>query len=317
MKKFLSLIALTLALAVLMMSGLIWYLICCPANQFADTYQSVLQRKFDRLMETDGPKIIFVGGSSAGFGLDEALLEEKTGYPVVNLGLHAGFGAIVHTSLSKANINEGDIVLLGYEWGWIGETAFETLGTDLTMSAFDHRLDMYRWIPVEHYDKFLGYLFDHVDSKLNHARARGVYSSEAFDELGRMTWDRPNATMVYEGNESKYGHINLENASISQKTIDYLTEYRAFVESRGASVYFVCCPYYQGAMRSDEASATRIAQLAEELIGIAYISDPNAYAFPLEYMYDTIYHCNNLGERCRTELLIQDLIRAGIIESAQ
>lgn len=317
MKKFLSFVALTLALAVLMMGGLVWYLICCPADQFADTYQSVLQRKFDRLLEIEEPKIIFVGGSSAGFGLNEALLEEKTGYPVVNLGLHAGFGAVVHTSLSKANINEGDIVLLGYEWGWIGENAFRTIGTDLTMSAFDHRLDMYRWIPAEHYDKFLSYLFEHVDAKLNHPHARGVYSSEAFDELGRMIWDRPEATMVYEGNETKFGSINLENAVISQNTIDFLREYKEFVESKGAAVYLVCCPYYEGALRSGPDSTTRIARLAEEQIGIPYISDPTAYCFPLEYMYDTIYHCNNQGEVYRTELLIEDLIRAGIINPAK
>ena len=315
MKKFLSFVSVTLILTVLFMSGLVYSLLCFPKGAFDDTYQSVLQRKYDHMMSIEGPKIIIVGGSSAGFGINEALLEEKTGYPVANLGLHAGFGSVVFTSLSKANIQEGDIVLLAYEWGWRAEGAFDFIGTDLTMSALDHRLDMYRWLPVNQYGKMLGYLFEHADSKLNHAKASGVYSSEAFDELGRMTWERPKATMVYEGNEDRYGKIGLQYATISQDSIDYLKDYQEYVHSRGASVYFICCPYYEGALICEEEDMTRFAELAEEQVGIDYISDPNDYAFPLEYMYDTIYHCNSQGEIYRTELIVQDLINAGIIEA--
>lgn len=46
---------------------------------------------------------------------------------VANLGLHAGFGHLFYAELAKANINEGDIVLLGYEYGWQG--VFQQLGT--------------------------------------------------------------------------------------------------------------------------------------------------------------------------------------------
>lgn len=50
----------------------------------------------------------------------------------------------------------------------------------------------------------------------------------------------------------------------------------------------------------------------EEEIGIPYISDPLAYEFDCDEMFDTIYHCNSLGEVHRTQLLIQDLAAAGV-----
>lgn len=307
MKKFILFLAKIALCFVLLFSLIVSFLLFCPSNVYDSSYQGVIQRKFDYFKNTEGKKIILIGGSNLSFGIDEEKIEAATGYAVANLGLHAGFGSAVPTELAKANIGQGDIVLLAYEWGWHSGGYFDTFGTDLVMSGFDNRLDMYRYLPAKHYPKLLGYLGENFKKKLNYTPATAPYSAESFDENGRMILDRPETWMGYEGNEKIYGQVNLGNGVISEHSLAYLKDFKAFAEKKGAVVYFVAPPVYEGAVKSEaEAFDTLLAQ-AEEKLGIPYISNPQDYFFPNDHIFDTPYHCTNVGEARRTELLIQDL----------
>ena len=303
MYKFVQYIGYTLICTIGMICLVFLGLVYSPRGTFADSYQSVIQIKYDNLLETNEPKIIIVGGSSAGFGINEPLLEKETGYKVVNLGLHAGFGGLFNTELAKANINAGDIVLLGYEYGWHNEGYFEKLKVDMVMSAIDHRIDMYRQIPLKNYPEVLGYLFTYAEQKRMYLKnAAGVYSRAAFNEKGQMIYNREKYVIEdYENNIDIYGAVNLSGISISQSSIKYLKRFKEFVKRRGAEVYFIAPPLLENANYQD------LKSLEEDTIGIPYISDPVEYIFPEEYMFDTIYHCNNKGEIYRTKLLIKDL----------
>ena len=54
--------------------------------QFEKTFLGEFDDKVDRLRNTDGAKIVVIGGSSAAFGVDAELLEKTLGMPVVNFG---------------------------------------------------------------------------------------------------------------------------------------------------------------------------------------------------------------------------------------
>ncbi len=307
MKKFILFLAKIALCFVLLFSLIVSLLLFFPANVYASSYQGVIQKKFDYLKNTEEKKIILIGGSNLSFGIDEEKIEEATGYAVANLGLHAGFGSVIPTELAKVNIGQGDIVLLAYEWGWHSNGYFDIFGTDLVMSGFDDRLDMYKLLPAEHYSKLLGYLGDNFKKKLSYTPATGLYSAESFDENGRMILDRPGTWMAYEGNEDTYGRINLGDGNISQHSLDYLKDFKAFVEEKGAKVYFVAPPVYEGAVVSEAEIFSALLQQADEKLGIPYISNPQDYFFPNDYIFDTPYHCTSIGEAHRTQLLIQDL----------
>lgn len=309
MYKFVQYIGCTLICTIGMICLVFLGLVYSPQGTFSDSYQSVIQIKYDNLLETNEPKIIIVGGSSAGFGINEALLEKETGYKVVNLGLHAGFGGLFNTELAKANINAGDIVLLGYEYGWHNEGYFEKLKVDMVMSAIDHRIDMYRQIPLKNYPEVLGYLFTYAEQKRVYPKnAAGVYSRAAFNEKGQMIYNREKYVIEdYKNNIDIYGAVNLSGISISQSSIKYLKRFKEFVKRRGAEVYFIAPPLLEDANACEFSDYQDLKSLEEDNIGIPYISDPVEYIFPEEYMFDTIYHCNNKGEMYRTKLLIKDL----------
>lgn len=173
--KYLKFLCTTLLLSIFFTGTLVWGIICEPKGVFQSSYQSLIQDKFRILMETNEPKIIIVSGSSSAFGLNQQMLEEASGYKVANLGLHAGFGHLFPSELAKANINEGDIVLLGYEYNWQTESGFNELDTALVMSGIDNNIEMYQYIPIRKLPSFLGYLFTYADTKNTYEPASGQY----------------------------------------------------------------------------------------------------------------------------------------------
>lgn len=279
-----------------------------PSGTFASSYQATIQDKERLLKETNDPKIIFVAGSSGAFGLNAPELEEASGYKVVNLGLHAGFGFSFISEIAKANINPGDIVLLGYEYYWTGEDAFTTIGVDLVMSGIDDRISMYRYVRLDQWKSVIGYLFSFAAQKNEYEGMDGIYSRSGFSEDGNQ--------MIAERKESFTPDPDDKSTidpEVSSASRFYLLRLKKYVESRGADVYFVAAPYAAGSLDNVQ-DLQKLVQNEESEIGIPYLSDPMEYELSDDLMFDTMYHCNSKGEKARTELLIQDLKRNGVIQ---
>ena len=314
MKKFIGLVLTTVLFTIIFMECIIMGILKFPKGVFHQSYQSLIQDKYDLLMNTDEPKIIFVAGSSGTFGLDQQMLEEASGYKVVNLGVHAGFGPIFYSEISKANINEGDIVLLAYEYNWYPDDGFDMVGTELIMTGIDDDIELYKYIPARKWPSFLGYLFTYATMKNYYQPPTGIYSREAFDEETTQLIMQRDEQMDYESMKDKFELIDLHNAVISDRSIEYLKEYKKYAEDRGAKVYFVAPPLIENAVICSDEDFRLFAKQEEEKIGIPYISDPSDYLYPEELMYDALYHCNSEGEKVRTGMLIDDLKNAGVID---
>ena len=318
MKKAITFVISSVMIGIILVVALFLSIVVINKDVFYDNYTNVLSTKYDELVKTDSPKIIIVAGSSAAFGLDGNMLAERTGMNVANTALHAGIGALYETELSKANIGEGDIVLLGYEWEWAYDGLFtDRLGTDLVMTGIDEKIEMYRYLPIRKYKDILGYLLTFANQKRAYnGGATGPYSRSAFSENGNtMELQRDDSPIVdsYEKDPNHWGIINFQNIVIPEGTVNYLKEYKEYVENRGASLYWIGCPIYEAAVQCDYEELQKAAKQEEIKIGIPFISNPADYVFPGEYMYDTIYHTNTRGMKYRTELLIEDLKKAGII----
>ncbi len=276
---------------------------------FSHTYQSVIQDKYDLLRRTKNPRIIIVGGSSAAYGIDESLLEEKTGYPVVNMGLYGGLGNLFQTQLLKGNIGEGDIVVLAYEYNWIDSDSFTVLISDMVMSGIDGRIDLYRYIPMRNWPQVIGYLPDYLLKKIRYAKNPGEdVRSTLFDADGRLTQKRDAWTAGdYFKNEAVQNPVDLTGKEVSKESADYLRKLAEYADKRGALICMAAPPLLDLAAEGDAASFDEFAQKAEEATGIPYISTPSEYIYPIDLMYDTVYHCNDKGAKKRTLRLASDI----------
>lgn len=321
MKRFIKYLAGVLVVTFIFMSAACLSILLRPRNVFHSSYQSMIQDKFRVLKEMNDPKIIMISGSSSAFGLNQYLLEKETGYKVANLGLHAGFGAEFETELAKANINPGDIVLLGYEYIWFNKDAFSGIGSDLVMSGIDNHLGMYRYVPKDRLYSLLGYIFTYAYQKNNFGGANGVYSREAFDRNGQMTWPRYYALGDFSSHTDTYGFITADdgrgNVFIAPDVVDYLKNFKEYVESRGARIYFVSSPILYESISCSPDDFLKLARLEEELIGIPYISDPQSYMFPDMLVSNMPNHPNSYGELVRTQTLADDLKRCGAVDSPE
>lgn len=63
-----------------------------------------------------GPRVLFVGGSNVAFGIRSEFLEHEFQRPVINLGLHAGFGKDFILNQAASAVKQGDIVVLMLEY---------------------------------------------------------------------------------------------------------------------------------------------------------------------------------------------------------
>lgn len=309
MKRFIKYIVAIIVIAVLIMISFFVVITTYPKGVFHDSYQSVIVDKYRRLQKIDDPKIIIVAGSSAAFGINQDMMEDETGYKVVNLGLQAGFGNLFPSELSKENINEGDIVLLAYEYDWVND--FHSMAQDLIMSGIDENIDMYKHIPIDHWKDFVGYLFKYAEKKKNYEGSdkNGIYKRSSFDQnttqmIAHREYTLENPEILPMMRDQK---LDLSNVSISDETKTYLRKYKKYVEDRGARVYFVSPPVLKKAVICDYKEFENLKNQEEEQIGIMYITDALDYLYDKEYMADTIYHCNNEGEYIRTKQLVRDL----------
>ncbi|MBO5564353.1 MAG: hypothetical protein J5935_01930 [Lachnospiraceae bacterium] len=310
--KFIGFVAAVLLLALLGIAAVFTYVVCVPKDVFSPTYQSVIQDKYAALQRTEGPRLILLGGSSMAYGIDEAYLEELTGLPVVNMGLYGGLGDLFQSQLVRSDLHEGDIVLLGYEYNWIDAPSFSKLLVDTVMSGIDHHIDMYRVIPFRNLPEVIGYLPSYYAEKKEYAKHPGEdVHHTLFDADGRLLQARPASRITDYANQPEvHNPVSLEGAVLSPESIRYLKDFHAFAQKKKAQLFFTAPPFLAEAVEGDAAAFDLLPQLEEEQIGIPYISTPSDYLFPAEWMYDTVYHCNDEGAQIRTERLAEDLMNA-------
>jgi len=167
--------------------------------QYSDTFFGALNEKYDRLNDTEGEKIVVVGGSSVAFGLDSARLEAYTGMPVVNFGLYADLGTKIMLDLSLSGISEGDIVILAPELDTHSLSLY--FNNKSALSALDDDYSMMRHLPMGDKLSCLGAMYPFALDKYSRytsdtkTAVDTVYRAEYFNEYGDFALDREENTM--------------------------------------------------------------------------------------------------------------------------
>lgn len=291
---------------VIMIISIILYIITQIDNQkFRTSYQYAINIKYNTLRNTESPKIIIVGGSSVAFGINREIIEEKVGRAVVNLGLHAGFGIYFCTEISKANINKGDIVILAYEIDFYQK---EKSSIELIVAGIDNNLELYKYIINRKSKDIYKYIPTYIFKKLewDEEKTTGVYSINSFNEYGDMILDRPTCKLP-EIITKNYGNVNLSMINLDKEIIEYINDFYIYCKNKGADVVITFPPVLDERMLLTEQEMKEFEEKLKNNLLPEVISNCKDYVFPREYMYDTIYHCNNLGEKVRSEKLASDI----------
>ena len=287
-------------------------------DMYSEAFVAELSNKFERLSSIDEPKVIVVGGSSVAFGLDSETMERELGMPVVNFGLYASLGTKLMMDLSRANIGDGDIVIISPEMS--EQTLSLYFNAQSTWQAIDGNSSMLRYIATEDLPKMAGSFYEHAITKFRYAREgitlspSGVYRSDSFNEYGDIKYDRPYNTM-YAMTGIPYDTSNMIDLScdiVSEEFIEYVNEYTKWCNKKGATVYFSFCPMNKAAL-SDTTSHESMIEMFEFMadnLDCNVINSPTDTVYEPNYFYDTNFHLNDAGVTLHTRVLLEGIYRA-------
>ena len=290
---------LSLALALLVAAPL-WVLpvlgAIFPQNSHANDFTAAIVDKYDRLNQTTGKKIVFVGGSSLPFGLKCELIEEELPeYTAVDFGLYAALGTVVMMDLSLSGISEGDLVILAPETDPQLYSDFFT--PRLFRTAIGDRTDLLSSLSAgrrrEATNAYYPVLYDRVRQRNNPTVPETeLYARTSFDEYGDIAFARSR-------NRMSEGYDSSQTVSLAGLLdggfVDEVNAYAKKVREKGATLLFWFPPINQAAVRFSDKEAKRfMTQLADEL-DCEILGDVRDTVYDFGYFYDTNYHLNDGG----------------------
>ena len=307
MKRFITNLSLYLGLVfvLLFLYTALLFNLCAP--QFSGSYQASFIDKMDTLMSMEGPKIILVGNSNLAFGMDSALLSEKMGMNVVNLGLHGDLGNVFHESMAKQNIGEGDIVIVCHSDYDDSDSIVDPAITWITVENNYEYWGVFR--PKDIPGMIMG-LPKYLDRVLclaitggGNMETEGAYRRSAFNEYGDNIYPRPESVCSEEVFQDP------KEPEYSASCIRRLNDLNRFCDERGATLLVAGWPIADGDYNFSKSVYGDFREELEEKLDCRVISDFKDYCYDYSLFYDTNLHLTDEGVRLRTEQLIEDLER--------
>lgn len=273
-----------------------------------DNYLAGSIDKHRRLRAAGPPRILLAGGSNVAFGFDSALLEERLGRTVVNLGLVAWFGPDFLLSELEAAVGPGDIVVLAVE-----QDEFAGPGNrEALFQLSEYRPASLRHLPSWHWKAF-------ADQQLFPTLGAMVRRSWSGDGTTRMPVERRYRRRHFNAHGDYTGHwpgtpdglrapprdaVLAPGGEVAPPPGPVLRRLRALAERcerRGGALLLGWPPRPAELVAPDDPDSARLAA-SLRAAGLRLV-EPTDRAWPAEDFFDTRYHLAHAAARRRTEEL--------------
>ena len=282
-----------------------------PAR-FDETFLGEMKYKMRRLMDTDGKRIIVIGGSSVPFALKSEIAEQYIdGYSVVDFGMYADLGTTVMLDFAKANIKNGDIVVIS------PEQSAQTLSTHFSGEMFwqcaDGETSLFSYLSAERKERAALALPSFAGKKLYYTvngkpKTDGVYKRSAFNEYCDISYpDREYNVM--QGGYNPNLPISFDLDAIESDFIDELNDFAAFVKNKGGKAFYRFAPMNALALKEGTVKADIDAYYdgLSALLDFDIMGNPHKSVMEGGWFYDTNFHLNNSGAVVFTKAFIEDI----------
>ena len=274
--------------------------------QYNKGYDAALIDKTTRLETVDEPKIVLLGNSNVAFGFDSAMIEEQTGMPVVNMGLHAGAGNAFHEDMAKFNVREGDLYILCHSSFADSDNIPDTMAYWSSLENHYHLWRLIRWkdIPAaaKGFPVYLKKSLALYASGTGNQEIEGVvHNRSSFNEYGDIGLYREGSLDVYTD--------RVAPPPINDIMVSRINELNAWLTKRGATLLVAGYPVGNGSLTADPEEFMAFQDELERRLDCAVISNYVDYMFDYTYFWDSNLHLNTDGAKIRTEQLIADILR--------
>lgn len=257
------------------------------------------------------PAIVILGGSNVAFGYDSKVLEEKTGMPVINAGLHAGLGLRFMMADCLPRLKKGDILVFSPEYEHFFSHYCDGQG-ELTDMFFLNGMTLpgiisggqWRTI-IDNTPAWLKRKVEYNIFELAHLKTDPVYRLSSFNKYGDVTWhwynNRPHGTPQGAGKTEEVKDFNEE---FFAEVVTALKE----VQSKGVKVILFPPAIEKNAYIDKKLKIEYISILLSRS-GFPFVCATDHDAFTKDKFYDTVYHLNHEGAKMHAERLAESIVK--------
>ena len=306
MKKTLIRILLLFILVAITCAGIYFYQ-ARKSGKDTNDFVLALHDKSVLMEKTQPPRIVFVGGSNLVFGVDSKEVHEKTGLPVVNMSMLAGYGLTFMINAVKPSVKKGDILFVSFEY-YLGEGEMDLLTHTVDMvpesrsylNSYEKLL--YPWaeanLRLQHLVKAL-----QKTAQFNTGYTESIYTRDAFNEFGDVIshLDKPTPKTVGRRYKVEYSDYS--------KYITLINEFADYARSKGAYVFYLYPVYVRSEFNKYHAAIEAYDQQMRKSLRIPILNSIDTFVYDDQYFFDTVYHTNKDGRKMRTGTLIDIIMQ--------
>lgn len=278
-------------------------------------------------LKADVPrKIVLVGGSNLAFGIDSALIRERTGCPVVNMGMNGYFGAKYMLSEVRDDLRSGDVVVIAWEWDNYFKSVDGTPGslvaiTKTNPAAFRYldagqMVDVIGAYPQVAQQKVTRLLFEAREFvKTLYIPGYGNEPAGARDliqNIESLAGFTPEGDLVsHLGVEwpgsLEYG-LDLVTLSADRKITPLMEDFSESMAARDVVTMVSFTPIIDYFYSDQKREIDRISAELQANPKLKVPRPASEFVFPPSQHFDTVYHLNAEGRAIRSQMLADDIL---------
>ncbi|ARJ43317.1 hypothetical protein B1H58_15595 [Pantoea alhagi] len=294
-------------------------------------------KKTDLLSKVKSPeRIVIISGSNSLFGFDSSVIEEGTGIPTFNFGLHASLDMSYLSKVASNIAKKGDIFVAPLEYTYYVRKSMYSDWFINNMIAWGadylHGLDIFDQASfIAHTDArrvFEGLLTPKrrvltSEHDIKRFIPTGVYRGYSYKSIKR------NGDIITPENQTSHvkslmSNIDAEGSPLTYESsskpakysIDQIIKLKEAIESKGAKLILI----WPASIKSEsfnemnESSSHFISEIKREVSeeGIDIHCKPYEFNLDSKYFFDTYYHLNKSGEELRANKVL-DCLRREVI----
>jgi hypothetical protein len=267
--------------------------------------------KHARLANLPSPRLILVGGSSMGFGIDSRLLGTTLGFQTVNMGLNHGVGLEFMLQEVEPFVRRGDVILLSPEYTTIEQ--FYRSDPEYIARLLECRPSLVRALSkrqrkdlldhgfVQHVGRVIRYSFRRIqdsdgDSEYLHTRR------SSFNEMGDVV-----SHHNLPRRELGAAAFKFASSPVAFQAVEHLNRFHDACRRRGAQVFYSHPPYQRKSFERNRDSILKLDAFLREQMQIPMLDSVEELVFPNDWFFDTEYHLTLEGKLQRTAFVAQRL----------
>lgn len=271
----------------------------------------------DQLQVEGGAKIVFAGGSSCTFSVRPDLFKQA-GINCVNMGGHAGMGALFLCGVAMESLNEGDTLILALEPGLLaGEKIVpRKLGTQTATVLGDKDLAVAekitgRKLSLQEWGGAMRPGGRHMVTMLSKLMLRRPLYRYSVDELGPGGW----AHTSYKDEVALPTGVILKEPVLSVGGTEFLRAVKQHCDAQGVRVAYAI-PWVLTESNAVDNNRAHYKGLAEKISKILpVLNAPSWGAMDRQDLFaDTALHLTPEGARIRTQELLDVITMWDILD---